>query len=197
MRKPSLRIPLGFATMTRFGIVPISLFLLPALSFAQPQRPLDLPALPSGPAAPNRPAAQEYKELLPGLIEALKDEDTDVRQFSALALAALGREAIPALAEALKAENKEQRAAAAYALGRIGPQARETIPALVKALKDPEPAVKRSAAEALSRMVGPDYNQISFEAPTIMPRMAPLPTAPPADVPSKIPIPEPKPGTSK
>ncbi|HLW65353.1 MAG TPA: HEAT repeat domain-containing protein [Gemmataceae bacterium] len=192
-----MRIPLGFATMMRFGIVPISLLLLPMLAFAQPQRPLDLPPLPSSPPVPLRSAAQEYKELLPGLIEALKDDDSEVRQFAALALAAIGREALPALMEALKDTNKEERSAAAYAIGRIGPQARESIPLLVKTLKDPEPMVKRSAAEALSRVLGPDYNQISIESPAFGVRMGPAMAPPMADVPGKLPTPEPKPGTPK
>ena len=186
-----MRIPLGFATMMRFGIVPISLLLLPVLALAQPQRPLDLPTLPSSPTGPLRTAAQEYKELIPGLIDALKDEDSEVRQYSALSLAAIGREALPALMEALKDPSKEERSAAAYAIGRIGPQARESIPLLVKALKDPEALVKRSAAEALSRLVGPDYNQVGIETFTVAPRM------PRIDLPSKVPAAEPKPGTPK
>jgi hypothetical protein len=186
-----MRVPLGFATMMRFVVVSISLLLLPMLALAQPQRPLDLPALPSPQPAPLRTAAQEYKELIPGLIDALKDEDSEVRQYSALCLAALGREALPALMEALKDTNKEERSAAAYAIGRIGPQARESIPLLVKMLKDPEAMAKRSAAEALSRLLGPDYNQIGIEAFTAGPRV------PRIDLPSKVPTPEPKSGTPK
>ena len=193
-----MRFPLGFATMRRFWFVPVSLLLLPALGIAQPQKPLDLPTLPTPLAVPQRPAAQEYKELIPGLIEALKDEEFDVRQYSALALAAIGRDALPALIDALKDEITIRRAAAAYAIGRIGPQARESIPALVKALKDPEAMVKRSAAEALNRLLGPDYNQTGFEAVTIGARTASMPALPRADVPSKGPAPEgTKPGTPK
>jgi HEAT repeat protein len=177
--------------MMRFGIVPIALLLLPPLGLAQPQRPLDLPPLPAAPPVQLRTAAAEYKELIPGLMEALKDEDSEVRQFAALALAALGREALPALMEALKDPNKEERSAAAYAIGRIGPQARESIPVLVKVLKDPEATVKRSAAEALGRVLGPDYNQVGIDAFTTGPRMSRI------DLPSSIPTPEPKPGTPK
>jgi vesicle coat complex subunit len=187
-----MRVLLGFATMMCFGIVPISLLLLPMLALAQPQRPLDLPALPSNPPAPLRTAAQEYKELIPGLIDALKDEDSEVRQYSALSLAAIGREALPRLIEVLRDPNTGVRSAAAYAIGRIGPQAREAIPLLVKALKDPEAMVKRTAAEALSRLLGPDYGQVAIESFTAGPRMTPM-----MEVPSKLFTPEPKPGTPK
>jgi hypothetical protein len=185
-----MRILPGFATMRRFWIVSISLFLLPMPAWAQSDKPPELPALPTPAAAPIKPAVREYQQLLPGLIDALKDEDDEVRQLSALALASIGRDAVPALLQALQDNNKEKRAAAAYAIGRIGPQAREAIPDLVKALKDPETTVKRSSAEALSRLLGPDYNQTNIEATIYPPRSIVAPELP-AEMPSKKPTPEP------
>ena len=41
-----------------------------------------------GPSGYDLPTAQQFKELVPGLIDALKDPDASVRQHSAMALAA-------------------------------------------------------------------------------------------------------------
>src|SRR5437868_887761 len=76
------------------------------------------PPPPLPPLAPNalddagimRPAAQQFKELVPALIEALKDPDPDVRQHTALALATIGQDALKPLIEALTDDNKERRA---------------------------------------------------------------------------------------
>ena len=95
-------------------------------------------AAPQPPGAPKLPepvpmfgfglsAAQQFKDLIPSLVDALKDSDPEVRQNSAFALAALGHEALPALKDALKDTNKEKRAAAAYALGQMGYTGRDAM----------------------------------------------------------------------
>jgi HEAT repeat protein len=111
--------------------------------------------------------ARRFKELIPGLIEALKDSDADVRQHSAMALAALGRDAMKPLGEALKDPVKEKRAAAAYALGQMGYLGADSMPVLLTALKDEEAIVRRSASQAISRILreGPGYGR----AMTMMP----------------------------
>ncbi len=108
---------------------------------------------PGGPPEVFRPANQQFKELVPGLIDALKDTDAEVRQHSAMALAAIGQEAIAPLSEAIKDPSKEKRAAAAYALGQMGYDGREAMPALLKALKDDEASVRRSSSQAISRIL--------------------------------------------
>jgi hypothetical protein len=97
--------------------------------------------------------ANQYKDLIPGLMDALKDTDPEVRQHTAMALAALGREAISPLIKALEDPVKEKRASAAYALGQMGHNANEAIPALLKTLKDDEATVRRSASQAISRVL--------------------------------------------
>ena len=124
---------------------------------AGPQDPPPLLPVPSAADVP-KPAAQQFKELIPGLVDALKDTDAEVRQNSALALAALGRDALVPLKEALKDANREKRAAAAYALGQMGVSGREAMAELLKVLKDDEAAVRRSASQAINRIVTAEGN---------------------------------------
>ena len=95
---------------------------------------------------------RQYQDLIPGLLEALRDPDAEVRQYAALALAGLGEEAIAPLSRALEDANKDVRTAAAYALGRMGFTAHTAIPAILRALKDDEASVRRAAAHAISRI---------------------------------------------
>jgi HEAT repeat protein len=147
--------------------------------------------LPGPPGFP-QPAAQQFKELIPSLIDALKDADPEVRQNSAMALAALGQDALTPLKDALKDANKEKRAAAAYALGQMGNTGRDAMTDLLKLLKDDEPVVRRSVSQAISRILTAEGNMygfgmarpaIAFPAPgSIAPPLpAPGPTPPPAD----------------
>lgn len=106
------------------------------------------------PAPPN--LTRQYQELIPRLLDALRDSDAEVRQYSALALAGLGEEVIGPLSRALEDPNKDMRSAAAYALGQMGFSAHTAIPALLRALKDEEPAVRRAAAHAISRITSRD-----------------------------------------
>ena len=94
---------------------------------------------------------------MPALIEALKDDDNEVRRNAASALGRIGpaaEAAVPALIEALKDDDNEVRRNAAFALGRIGPAAEAAVPALIEALKDEDSDVQRRAAFALGR-IGP------------------------------------------
>lgn len=108
---------------------------------------------PYGPPGYGSPASKQFKELIPGLIDALKDSDAEVRQYSAMSLAALGRESLTPLMEAIKDPNKDMRAAAAYALGQMGYEGRTAMPSLLKALKDQEAIVRRSSSQAISRIL--------------------------------------------
>ena len=142
-----------------------------------PLPPTDL-ATPDQPG-PVRPVARQFTELVPALIEALKDSDPDVRQHTALALAAIGADALKPLRDALKDTNKDLRAGAAYALGQMGYTGRDAIPELVKTLKDDDPNVRRAAAQAVSRIVSSEsrvLNSGSYRTAVVAPPPLPLPS---------------------
>ena len=107
----------------------------PRLAAQQP------PRVPGGPGQPGQPfqppGAVDYKELIPALIDALKDSDPDVRQSAAGALASMGRQAVTPLLDIVKdqGKDKELRANAAYVLGLMGSNGREALPTLTKMLK--------------------------------------------------------------
>jgi HEAT repeat protein len=93
---------------------------------------------------------------VPGLIEALKDED--FRKTAAKDIRKIGPEAkaaVPALSEVLKDKNILVRTEAARALGQIGSEAKAAVPALVEALKDEYAIIRLLAADALGK-IGPE-----------------------------------------
>src|SRR5262249_39590605 len=119
----------------------------------QPRPPVN-PLIPgTPPGVPGR--GVDFKDLIPALLDALKDNDADVRQSAASALASIGRPAIDPLVDVLrdKDQNKELRANAAYVLGQMGPHGQEALPALTKALKDDDKDVRRRVAFAIQRIV--------------------------------------------
>ena len=93
----------------------------------------------------------------PALIEALKDDDTDVRENAALALIKVGHrvpvESIPILTNALQIYPCEL---AAEELGRFGPAAKDAVPALEKVRDDPDKLTdcRKAAKEALEKILG-------------------------------------------
>jgi HEAT repeat protein len=89
---------------------------------------------------------------VPGLVQALGDEDADVRQGAASALGQIGPEAaqaVPALIEALGDQDEDVRERAASALGQIGAEA---VAALIEALGDEDADVRQGAALALGQI---------------------------------------------
>ncbi|MBD2501766.1 HEAT repeat domain-containing protein [Anabaena azotica] len=85
------------------------------------------------------------------LIDALKDEDSDVRWSAASALGEIGSEkAVTALIDALKDKNSSVRRSAAFALEEIGSE--KAVTALIDALKDEDSDVRWSAASALGEI---------------------------------------------
>ena len=99
------------------------------------------------------------QEVMPVLIETLKDEDELVGLGATLALHEVGAEAkaaVPALTEALKSKHPAFRYYAAGALGSIGPNANAAVPALTEALKDDDKLwnVRKAAAKALRKIKG-------------------------------------------
>lgn len=115
-------------------------------------------------------------EAIHALLEAERDDDSDVRLAVERALAAIGKEhvqaaqkratqfearnffplfgfkpeEIPALILMLRDPNPNARAMAATALGNLG--AREAVPDLIKLLKDDDEDVRRRAAHSLQTM---------------------------------------------
>src|SRR5271163_3545196 len=78
---------------------------------------------------------------VPDLIQALKDEDWQVRNQAAVALGMIGPEvktAVEALVDVLQDQDKYLRSHGATALGNLGREARAAVPALTTALKDKE-----------------------------------------------------------
>jgi HEAT repeat protein len=92
---------------------------------------------------------------IPGLLEALKDDDPPVREAAAEALAHVGKPAIPALVGALKHDEPRVRFGATRALLLMKEDAKESIPALVDALDDKSNMVRFGAGRALAT-IGPE-----------------------------------------
>jgi hypothetical protein len=111
--------------------------------------------LPGGPGIAAIRGGIDSKELIPPLIDALKDSDTEVRRSAAGALAHLGQPAVAALVDVLKDKDKDKelRANAAYVLGQMGTGGQEAVPTLVKLLKDDDRDVRRRAAYAIQNIV--------------------------------------------
>ena len=70
------------------------------------------------------------KDAVPALIEALQDQNTDVRGSVGFVLGEIGRDAVPALTLALQDEDWNIRYSAREVLGKIG------TPEALKAIKD-------------------------------------------------------------
>jgi HEAT repeat protein len=86
-------------------------------------------------------------------LQALRDNDWQVRTAAAMALEEIGPkaiEAVPVLIQTLEKDKREDvRRAAAEALGSIKPTAMEAISALTQALQDQSAYVRWAAAKAL------------------------------------------------
>jgi hypothetical protein len=96
-------------------------------------------------------------DAVPALVEALKDQNQDVRGWAVHGLSRIGPAAMPGLVEALKNQDAGVSGTAARALGRIGPAAADAVPALVEALKNQNAEVRGEAAGA--RSAGQQHRQ--------------------------------------
>jgi hypothetical protein len=132
----------------------IGLFLsLSLLNFAAAQ---DLPSQTKDPKVSSPGIA--HKELIPVLIEAVKDRDEDdtVRGNAAQALVNLGRQAMPSLLVLLECKNNDLRIKAATILANMRPgEAQEALPILFKALqnKKADRDFRHQATFAISQIV--------------------------------------------
>jgi HEAT repeat protein len=133
-------------------------------------------------------------QAMPYLVAAFKDKDGDVRQEAVEMLVPLRAAGVPALVQALKEDDVELRRLVIAALGQIGPDAGEAAPALrafldpnkepnsggeatqalaligkpalpvlLEALKDPNPQVRQQAFFALGQ-IGPASAETLVEA---------------------------------
>jgi hypothetical protein len=109
---------------------------------------------------------------VPALIDALKDQDAEVRTKAAYALGEIGlghrcgAAGVPALINALKDQDAEVRGCAAEALGTIGEESKAAVPALIDALKDREKgwANWRGSSKTVSPMAAGALSKIDPEA---------------------------------
>jgi HEAT repeat protein len=92
-----------------------------------------------------------YTQVAP-LIEKLTDNDFRFRHDAADAIVKIGSPAVPFLIEALKDENKQVRWRAASALGEIGAEASSAVPALIVTLQDEDEYIRRIGAYALGKI---------------------------------------------
>jgi len=112
----------------------------------------------SAAVALGRYAGAEREAAVPALIDALRDEDTQVRCQAARSLARLGAgasQAIPIALDLLRSENANHRWQAAEILGAYGTAARRAAPALESARHDPELSVRHAAENALKAIAPP------------------------------------------
>ncbi|HZU34808.1 MAG TPA: HEAT repeat domain-containing protein [Gemmataceae bacterium] len=98
-------------------------------------------------APPAMTIVERNRNLVPTLLDALKDKDETIRRNATEALRGLGSDAIPSLLEVLRGNDQELRVAAAILLGNMGPKAEVAMPALLRILRNKkEPAALRQAA---------------------------------------------------
>ncbi|MFL7791955.1 MAG: HEAT repeat domain-containing protein [Anaerolineae bacterium] len=110
-------------------------------------------SLPTTAAYINNTAFYAYNPEVAEALQALKDEDWQVRVAAAVAIEGIGpraKLAVPTLIQTLERDEKaDVREAAAEALGSVGQATKETISALVGALDDKSDYVRWAAAKAL------------------------------------------------
>ena len=91
-------------------------------------------------------------KLLEEWIDQLADEDPYRQAAASEALQEIGKPAIQGLIDALKNEDVQIRQSAAEILGEIGAITPEVVPSLIEVLKDTDQQVRETAAEALARI---------------------------------------------
>lgn len=102
---------------------------------------------------------------VPDLIEALQDEESQVRWYAAWALTKMGLEAkaaVPALIEALQDEQGEVRQLAAKALSRMGAEFEIPASVLEEAVTDTEKDVRRFAQRALALVANEAITEVTL-----------------------------------
>jgi hypothetical protein len=138
--------------VTRAGAEEVLPAKIPPLSPRLEITPLPAPK----PVPPPRKWTDQYKDLLPIALEALKDQDPEIHINAMKTILNLGREAVPALVEALKGKDTDLRIWAALLLGDLAVEARAALPTLLVIVKDKNEnkTVRVLASRAITNIVG-------------------------------------------
>jgi len=117
------------------------------------------------------PEAKEAIPVLIETIRETRNRDKKMLLLCNYALLAMGKEIVPYMIDLLKDDTWEMRRGSAWILGKVGPDAKDAIPALTEALNDPHPVVRRKAAESLKKIKGVLHNAYrrSSGSPTTSP----------------------------
>jgi HEAT repeat protein len=91
----------------------------------------------------------EGESAIPALTHALSDVDMNIQVAATRTLGKLGAAGLPGLLQALRKPEKQVRREAVWALTRIGSAAKAAMSALASALQDPDLKVRLGAAQAL------------------------------------------------
>jgi len=121
-----------------------------------------------------QPSSLTTEETIAALVEALDDDDGEVRANIAMALANLGPAAVTPLIVALEDSNPRRRGGAAQAIGQIRPPVGMAVTPLLRAMKDKDDDVRRQVSYALSRIIG----RSASPAPEIIQPRPPLDPVP-------------------
>ncbi len=93
--------------------------------------------------------------LIPGLVECVGDEDTEVRVLAITLLDVAGESAkddVPVLVPAVDDDDPLVRLAAAHCLAKFGPKASAAVPSLLPWLQDDHPYLRLLAAVTILRV---------------------------------------------
>src|SRR5262249_36945699 len=106
------------------------------------------------------------KEAVPGLLQALRDEDGIVRRHAAAALGRAGASDLPTVRPALMAALKDKeplvRIEAAEALGQLHLEIDSAVTVLISAVRDPDDRIRWRAIIALGRIGPPAKDAAAF-----------------------------------
>jgi HEAT repeat protein len=92
------------------------------------------------------------KLFAPALLDAMKDENAEVRGHAANTMVYMGLEAervVPALIRALEDDHPQVRVFAVHSLGQLGSKAKSAVPALLKALRGKDLQLRHWTAASL------------------------------------------------
>lgn len=105
------------------------------------------------------PEAKQAIPVLIEVIRETRNRDKKMLVLCNDALLAMGKEIVPYMIDLLKDDSWEMRRGSAWILGKVGPDAKDAIPALTKALNDPHAVVRKKAAESLKKIRGEEGKQ--------------------------------------
>lgn len=122
-------------------------------------RPPDTVSVRSGAAVALGLLGSKSKAAIPALRKALCDQPS-VATSAARALSRIGSDSVPVLVEAMHDDNAEVRRLAVFVLGEIGPSAGAAVPAILEVMLQGDTELQRSALHSLSRIGIPGLAQL-------------------------------------